>query len=329
MTATTDTETRYQCTLRNHPSEEHRHFDNRHGANPTYSRDLNYVSTSGSERYPGIYVRDTTLPIYDPGAVEPDETTTDAPAITPMLGLTTASACAYGYPLHTPVLVFTGDDSRAGMNMILSRLQFGYTPVERHLRGLTAAERAWITDIASRHSMTLTWSGSGAVRPLGPLRDAERMFSEGEDWAYRQIPGLTERAIAALESRVGEALREQKEEREWCSELEDEWLPQMMLPRKAVRQTPEYRTFEVEVTLSARSTFTTTSTVTVEVGEDGEEEVRRRGIERATRGVTNDLRDSIDFGSSRYAVGDIEYEVTDTDVEEEFDSDEDGEPTDD
>lgn len=327
MTATIDTETRYRCTLHGHPHEEHRHFNG--ATTTTYSRDLNYVSDQ-SERYPGIYVRDTTLPVYDPEGEDAGEgeTTTDAPAITPVLALTTAQASPYGYPLHSPVLTFTGDESRSGMTLILSRHQMGYTPAERHLRGLLPGERAWIMDVASRHAMTLTWNVSACVRNLGPLANAERLFADGDDWAYRQVTRLAERAITAMESRVGEALREQKAERDWCSELEDEWLPQMMLPRKAVRTEPEYRTFEVEVTLSARSVITTNQTTTVEVGEDDEEEVRRRAVEQAKRQVTNDLRDDIDFGSSRYARGEVEYEVTDTDVEEEFESDEDGEPVD-
>lgn len=260
------------------------------------------------------------------------ESTTDAPAVTPLLGLTTREAVSFGYPTNTPVLVFEPEPGHRaeGVVMLLSRMRGGYTPRARHLGGLNHAQHAWVMEVAERHVVTLTWNQKNFVRILGPLPNAERMLEEGgEDWAYSQVPAMVDRQIRALEARVATGLREKKEEHEWCSELENDWLPQMDLPAKAVRAEVTHRTFEVEFEFEATATVSQTVTVTVPIDGEGDDLVRYRAVEQAEEQAREDLRSEVDFAVYGCARSEVTYEPTATSVVDDFDSDEDGERVDD
>lgn len=326
-----ETEIVYRCEHHNHPGDvRHRHFITDRGR-VTYSTDLDYQSTEpDTRRIEEVFLRDDSLPVYAPEVVPPTST------YVPTLALAKGTNLHHmGMASYAPVLVFDAGPSRLPEEyMVLTTARTGYAPSTMRTDHLPADQQAWIAEtqqamLAGGKPFWMTWVNRRSVRVLGPLPEAHRMFSEGHEYAHSKVPDLVEAQMKALEQAVADGLREQKEEREWCSELEDEWLPQMALPRKMVKTGPEYRTYEYNLTFSATATVETTQTVTIEV-EDGEtpEQTEERARERAIEEADDDLRGQIDFGHSRYALADVTYEIGDSSLDEEYESDEDGEPND-
>lgn len=311
-----DTEVVYRCGYPNHVDGRHLHFRDTEG-NITYSEDMNYVSTH-SERQPHLWakggeypVRDVTFPAL-PGDQQP-RLVISTPEYT-------------GMTPWKPMLAFA-DPNRDGQWLVMQAGPGGYELSHRRVSHLPERTREWMglmMEAMAGRAVSITWVAKHSVRDLGVVGEPHRVITE-EGYGYRLIPALVDAQIADLESRVGEALREQKAERSWCSELEDEWLPQMMLDKSFVKGEPEYRTFEVEVTFDVTSTITVSRTVTVPIDGDDESDVRYRAYERAEEEARDDLKYRVDFGQYGYAEGDCEYELSDTDSSSEWDSDQDGE----